>query len=203
MKTIAWYWHRVHAMSAEELITRSVFAIRKIAWRKRKKWYAPTLSFDDFEVQSVSNFVLDAGEEKVLVLAEAQQYLDYKFKLLNVEFREDEIDWHLDPETGTQSPVTFGLEIDYRNRNVVGNIKNIWELNRHHHLTLLAVAYVLTLENKYGEEVEYQLESWLKANPFPLGVNWHSSLEAGTRLICWVWIERLLRGSASHQKQQF
>ena len=187
-------------MSTREILIRSMLVVRKKGWRKRKEWLAPNPNFCSEDVWSLGFPFPDVGDEKLLVLAEAQKYLDHNFKLLNVNFVEDEIDWHLDPETGTCSPMTFGPDIDYRNHDVAGNIKNIWELNRHHHLTLLAVAYALTHEYMYVEEIGQQLESWVKANPFPLGVNWHSSLEASSRLISWVWIERLIRGSSLHVK---
>src|SRR5690606_13732968 len=55
-----------------------------------------------------------------------------------------------------------------------------------------------TDDEKYAREVQRQLLTWVSANPFPLGINWCSSLELGIRLIAWVWIERLLRGSPVH-----
>ena len=43
--------------------------------------------------------------------------------------------WDRDPQSGRTAPLHFGPLIDYRDRELVGNARNIWELNRHQHLT--------------------------------------------------------------------
>ncbi len=65
-------------------------------------------------------------------------------------------------------------------------------MSRHHHLTVLASAWWLTGEDRYAEAVARQLRSWWRANPFLSGVHWTSGIEAGIRLVSWVWIRRLL-----------
>ena len=37
--------------------------------------------------------------------------------------------------------------------------------------------------------------SWRKDNPYPLGINWASSLEAAFRSLSWLWIGNLLSGA--------
>ena len=118
--------------------------------------------------------------------------------MLNCAFHESPIDWHRDPQTGRQAPRRFALDINLRDPTLVGNIKYLWEKNRHHHLTVLALAHALTGDERYADEVHAQLTSWLAENPFPIGVNWASSLELGVRLLAWVWIERMLRGARAH-----
>ena len=81
-------------------------------------------------------------------------------------------------------------------RRQVGNIKQVWEVNRLQHLTLLAAAWYLTGEDAYAERVDAQLRSWWAANPFLSGVNWTSGIELGVRLINFAWIRRLLDGWA-------
>jgi hypothetical protein len=199
-KTFSWYWNRLRAMDTKEILIRSMLAVRKKIWRRRRNWIAPDPIISNKDVWSPGIPFEDVGHEKVLVLAEVEKYIDHNFTLLNVNFADENINWHLDPETNVCSPATFAFDIDYRNRDIAGNVKNIWELNRHHHLTLLAVAYALTHKPFYAEEIHHQLESWVIANPVPLGVNWYSSLEMSTRLISWVWIERLIRETSQHEK---
>ena len=43
-----------------------------------------------------------------------------------------------------------------------------------------------------AEAAANQLRSWWRANPFLTGVHWTSGIEAGIRLLSWVWIRRLL-----------
>lgn len=199
-RQLAWYWYRLRAMSGRELLARIEHAVRKRWWRRRNSWEAPEPNIVFSDKWVLQHPRKDAYNERVLLLDEAADYLEGHYNLLHVPLQTTTLDWHLDPETGTRAPLAFGLDIDYRDRALVGNIKNVWEYSRHRHLTVVALAYALTRDERYAREVEKQLLSWLKDNPFPLGVHWHSTLELGVRLIAWVWIERLLRGSDSHAK---
>ena len=49
-------------------------------------------------------------------------------------------EWNRDPKTGTLAPVTFGKTLNYRDEAVVGDIKCLWEPNRHLMLGDLAMA---------------------------------------------------------------
>lgn len=144
------------------------------------------------------DFTALTGNERRDLLAEAEGYLRGEYRLLNVPFSEAHLDWHRDPVSGRSAPTTFGPDINYRDPSIVGNVKNIWEKNRHHHLTVLAAAYGISGDNRFAAEVDRQLRDWVQENPFPRGVNWNSSLELGVRLIAWVWIDRLLRDSEVH-----
>ena len=55
-------------------------------------------------------------------------------------------DWNRDPRTGIVAPLRFGKRIDYRDEQVVGDIKYLWQPNRHLELVTLAQAFHLTGE---------------------------------------------------------
>ena len=102
-------------------------------------------------------------------------------------------DWFHDPVTGRRStPDRYAFRIDRRSEEQVGNIKQVWELSRLQHLTLLATAWFLTGEQAYAHRVAEQLRSWWQENPFLSGVNWMNGIEIGIRLISLAWIRRLL-----------
>ncbi len=104
-------------------------------------------------------------------------------------------DWFLDPLTGTRAPQAgYCFSINHRDEKVTGNVKQVWELSRHHHLTVLAGAYALTGDRRYAGRVKSHLQSWWEENPFLSGIHWTSGIELGIRLISWVWIRRLLDG---------
>jgi hypothetical protein len=104
-------------------------------------------------------------------------------------------DWYLDPVTGRRAPKDKrSSRINTRSEAETGNIKQVWELSRHQHLTLLAAAWFVTGDDAYPAVIADQLQSWWKENPFLYGVNWTSGIEIGLRLISWVWIRRLLDG---------
>ena len=105
--------------------------------------------------------------------------------------------WNTDPLTGTAAPLDFGKAIDYRDERVVGNIKYLWEPNRHLELVTLAQAWALTNEVRFLQGLARRLESWLLQCPYPQGANWASSLELGIRLINWSLVWRLIGGARS------
>lgn len=106
-------------------------------------------------------------------------------------------DWNRDPRTGTSAPQVFGPSIDYRDEKVVGDIKYLWEPNRHLELVALAQAFALTKDGKYLDAIGTLLTSWFSQCPYPYGVNWTSSLELGVRLLNWSIAWQLIGGPSS------
>ena len=102
------------------------------------------------------------------------------------------IDWRRDYIHGKTSGTQYFRFVPYLNFDAVGDHKNIWELNRHQHLVVLAQAQVLTGEVKYGAEICRELESWWQQNPFLRGINWTSALEVAFRALSWLWIDHLI-----------
>src|SRR5438309_1567120 len=105
--------------------------------------------------------------------------------------------WNCDPKTGIETPLTFGKLLDYRNPRRVGDIKYLWELNRHLHIVTLVQAYALSGDARYFGVVRRHLESWFDDCPYGMGPNWSSALEAGIRLINWSIAWQLLGGAGS------
>jgi hypothetical protein len=136
------------------------------------------------------------AEARAAVTACAERLLKGEWELLNaVRTDMDRPDWFRDPVTGYRSaPDAFAFSLDQRDESGVGNIKQVWEVNRLQHLTLLAAAWFMTGNDAYAERVADQLRSWWDENPFLSGVNWTSGIELGIRLINFAWIRRLLDG---------
>ncbi len=104
-------------------------------------------------------------------------------------------DWFFDPVTEKRAPqVEYCFRVDHRSEDVTGNVKQIWELSRMHHVTVLAAAFSLSHDERYALRAASHLRSWWAQNPFLSGVHWTSGIEAGLRLIGWVWVRRLLDG---------
>src|ERR671935_55249 len=93
--------------------------------------------------------------------------------------------WIRDPKTGIEAPLAYGKTLDYRNPDIVGDIKYLWEPNRHLHFATLAQAYALSGRRAYYDALAEQLDSWLIACPYGRGPNWSSALEASIRLANW------------------
>jgi hypothetical protein len=111
--------------------------------------------------------------------------------------------WNRDPKTGIEAPLVFGKELDYREPDLVGDIKYLWEPNRHRHLVTLAQAYALTRKTSYLETLIEHLDSWFLACPYGYGPNWASSLEVALRLINWSTAWQLLGREVIDQHPDF
>lgn len=103
--------------------------------------------------------------------------------------------WNRDCKSGIEAPLSFGKLLDYRDPARVGDIKYLWEPNRHLHLVTLAQAAALSGRPIYGETIRAHLESWFDACPPGRGANWASALEPALRLINWSLAWQLLGGA--------
>jgi hypothetical protein len=130
------------------------------------------------------------------IIGRAQQICKHRFNLLGYQDIDHgaEIDWHADKLHGKRAPLTAWFRVPYLDFDLVGDAKIIWELNRHQHLTVLAKAYRLTGNEHYARELFRQWYHWQEHNPYPLGINWASSLEIAFRSLSWLWVSYLMDG---------
>lgn len=105
--------------------------------------------------------------------------------------------WNRDPDSGVVGPSIYAGDITITNREQVGDIKHVWELNRHLHLVRLAQAWACTSDVAWLHALQTQLRSWLDQCPPLVGPNWTSSLELGIRLINWGLVWQLIGGEGS------
>jgi hypothetical protein len=134
------------------------------------------------------------AEARAAILAAAAGLMQGQWEVLGLA-RTDMVrpDWFHDPVTGRRSPSDrCAFHINYRVEEQTGNIKQVWEISRLQHLTLLATAWFLSRDDAYARRVDEQLRSWWRENPFLSGVHWTSGIEVGIRLISLAWIRRLL-----------
>ena len=122
-----------------------------------------------------------------------------RFDLLGFEgldFGRD-IDYSLDPVHGRRAPAVAWPAIPYLDFDTVGDHKIVWELNRHQILVTLAKAYRLSGEERSAAALKEMWYDWSRKNPYPMGINWASTLEVAFRAISWIWTGFLLEGSAA------
>ena len=138
---------------------------------------------------------LPAEAEAIVIRAE--RILEHRFDLLGFEDLDygKVIDWHLDKVHGKQAPRVPAFRVQYLDFEQVGDSKVTWELNRHQHLVVLAKAYLLTRDERFTNELIAQWYSWQEQNPYPIGINWSSSLEVAFRSLSWLWVRALLQGN--------
>lgn len=198
---LEWYWRRLRRMSVGEVVHRSRDRARQLAWRRlhlRPGETPPPLRAERgraFHSRLPSGTGAAVPEEARRALLEsAQALIEGRWTVLGA-LRDDlaDPDWFLDPVTGRRSPQRrYAFSIDHRAADEIGDVKQVWELSRHHHLTVLAAAWYLTRDERYAAAVATSLTSWWLQNPFLSGIHWTSGIELGIRLISWTWLRRLL-----------
>jgi glycosyltransferase involved in cell wall biosynthesis len=207
-------WQRLTQVGRDELWTRSQQAIRKrwdalasqIGVRPRTGRLCSAASsepkqffFNETDlphlVSEVQRLFPEACESKI---REAEQICHGKYNLLGYQRLSygPKPDWHGEVVNEKLSPQRAWYKIHYLNFDEVGDSKIIWELNRHQHLVTLAMAYRLTRDAQFGREIFDHWFDWQRANPYPIGINWASSLEVAFRSMSWLWVWHLLSGTA-------
>ena len=87
-------------------------------------------------------------------------------------------------------------KINHRDLADEADCRCIWEINRWTEMVHLAKAAYLLDDEKAARAAVDLISDWVEKNPVGYGINWTSPMEAGIRLINFVWVDSLLRGSA-------
>jgi len=127
-------------------------------------------------------------------IARAEQILTRRYPLLGypeVDFGNPP-DFQRDPVNNFRAPAVPFVSVPYLDFHAVGDHKVTWELSRHQHLVTLARAYLFTGDRRFADEAIAQFHHWCATNPYPLGVNWTSTLEVAFRILSWMWLDHLL-----------
>ncbi len=199
---LGWYARRVARMSPAEVIWRArdqalhaVWSGRQVSREQIAVGPSPLSAGRRFTAVLPPDTAARVPEEaKKAVMAAADQLLRGEWEVLGVA-RDDlaRPDWFHDPVTGVRAPADrYAFRINHRSEAQTGNVKQVWEISRLQHLTLLATAWFLSHDEAYARRIADQLRSWWRENPFLSGVHWTSGIEVGIRLISLTWIRRLL-----------
>ena len=200
---------RVSSMSGPEIRTRTMQALSKrwdaaiyrLPGRKETALGVagePAVGrffFSASEVPRLLQLIQDRLPDCVrTILSQAEAICRHQFDLLGYS-RLDygaEIDWSLDAVHGKRAPRRAWYKIPFLDFAAVGDAKVTWELNRHQHLVTLAKAYRFTGEGRFLGELVAQWYHWQRTNPYPLGINWASTLEVAFRSLSWLWVMHLV-----------
>jgi hypothetical protein len=201
---LGWYARRAARMAPSELAWRARDQMVRGAWSGRqvtREQLAASLApltgerrFGAVLPPLVPSRVPPSARDAIVAAAEG--LMAGKWEVLGVT-RDDMVmpDWFGDPVTGRRAPSDrYAFRINHRSQEQTGNVKQVWEISRLQHLTLLASAWYLTGDERYAGRVAGQLQSWWQENPFLSGVHWTSGIELGIRMISLAWIRRLLDG---------
>ena len=200
-------WDEIRTRLSQEIGKRSDLALHRLGRRQQPVRI-------DSAVSRTGQFLFNASDirarvellrtqlpgEADAILREADAICNHRFRLLGYESLDygPEVDWHLDRVHGKRAPLAPWFQIPFLEFAVVGDHKITWELNRHQHFVTLAKAWLLSNDEKYLRELRALWHSWIKANPYPLGINWGSTLEVAFRCLSWIWADHLLADAPGH-----
>jgi len=128
----------------------------------------------------------DAGR----VVAEAERLLAGNWDVFGQPLRVslDTIDWLAHPISGVRAPLAHFSRVDFASPALGGDIKFLWEVNRHAEPLRLAQGYFLTRREEFADGAITLLDSWMDQNPPGHSINWVSCLDVAFRAIAWCWI---------------
>lgn len=103
----------------------------------------------------------------------------------------DGFSWRTHPVSGQPTPLHPWHRLRYMAGECGGDVKYLWELNRHKALLRLAQSWFVRRDEATSALLGTLLDGWMDENPPGLGINWASSLEVGLRGVAWCWIGAL------------
>jgi hypothetical protein len=163
-----------------------------------KKKFSDILTYvlGDFSHLEFSNI-----ENKVKndIILWAEQTLEHQFDYLGSGLvKVDPIDWHSDFKTGfTWHQGKFYLKYIQVDLSNDADVKVPRELSRCHHLLWLGEAYLLTKDEKYAEEIVFQIENWIDKNSLMYSINWCCAMDVSIRAINWMYAVNMIMESPS------
>ena len=128
---------------------------------------------------------------------------DFEWLSANCPGFGEEVIWDLSFSHNERWPLDFYLDLDYRSEKRLGDVREVWELNRHQYFVTLGKAYWFTDEDKYAQEFVDQIIDWIEKNPVGYGINWLHSQEVALRAVAWVWALYFFKdyGNLEEEKQ--
>ncbi len=203
MSRLAWYVHRLRAMSPGEVthrfgdwwrqLTQSGF-VRHVAKLEPGAVddKSPRLP-DRASAPAALRIQLAADAEKLM----RGEWLLFGWKAVEVGAPPC---WHRDPACGVViAHDTPSMRLDYRHLPDGADARTIWEINRWTEATRLAMHGWLNNDANAIRTAQLWLEDWCERNPPGIGINWTSPLEAALRLINFTWFDALVTAWAADQ----
>lgn len=193
---VGWYWSRLRSMAVAEIVQRAGAGVTQAAGCRRVLGPVPVMQPDACgaawlpvgEMQATAK-VLQRADELLAgywrVLAKGRMKLGFP------------PEWNRNPENEVLLPLAHGQIMSVRDTGEVGDIKYLWELNRHLELVCLAQAWRGTGERRYLDGIGRLLDHWISQCPPMRGPNWSSALESSVRLINWATVWQLIGGGIS------
>lgn len=124
-----------------------------------------------------------ADDDRAALLAHADATLAHRFDLMGSGPTDlgERIDWQRDFKSGRSWPLDHISKVVYVYWDDDSDAAVPLKLSHLEHLPVLAIAFRLTGEHRYLEELGSQLDDWIESNPVEFGINWYITLDVAIR----------------------
>ena len=124
------------------------------------------------------------------VVAEAEDFLAGDWDALGspVRVTADSVAWRMHPVSRIPTPEIHFSRVSYASDVLGGDVKYLWEVNRHAELVRLAQGYWITRRQEFAHAAVALIDSWIAQNPPGIGINWISTVDVAFRTIAWCWV---------------
>ena len=95
-------------------------------------------------------------------------------------------------------PMTFSYDLDYKQRDDLGDARTNWEKNRHFHWVLQAKTYYVSKDEKFLLQLTDNVKTWCEKNPFLHGISWTSAMELAIRAINWMYALAFVKAAGAN-----
>lgn len=203
MSQLAWYVHRLRAMSPGEVAHRLADrwkGLNDAGFLRR----CATLDIGNAAdlVPRLPDRATAPAALRIQLAEDAKRLLAGHWQLFG--WRDVEVGappcWHRDPVCGVViAHDTPSRLINHRHLPDGADARSIWEINRWTEMTRLAMHGWLNDDADAIRTSQLWIEDWCERNPPGTGINWTSPLEAALRLINFVWFDALVTAWATGQ----
>ncbi|WP_338597532.1 alginate lyase family protein [Clostridium baratii] len=184
MNKYLWLFNRLKAMSIKEIMYR---LDNKFKIKSYKKISEKSLKISEINDDNIDLEIVYKNLNKMFL----KPYIDNIIENLNydvfndyIEIKED-INWHKGIDSDWNKNI-FSKDIEFKNRDEIGDVRYSWEINRHLFFPYIALLYIKTNEKKYFDLLEDIFKNWESSNLYMMGINWSSSMEIAIRSYNWL-----------------
>ena len=186
MAKLSWLLNRLKAMSIQEINWR---LSQKILQKKEAKIFShnPVSVTDYLFNKSLSNLRPNPSSFQIN-FSNNDFSLNTSIHLLaGIPYESCKTQWNAGFQTNNNWPDTFSYDLEYKQRDEIGDARTNWELNRHFQFALLAKNYAASGEERFLTEFTELFHDWNERNPFLHGISWTSVMEAAIRCSNWCY----------------
>ena len=186
MASVLWKINRLRAMSFPEVFWR--ISQKRLQRIERKKFDRKRVAVSD-HVFNKDLEKLSFDCDKLRINTNNHEFgLNSDIRLLaGADYASYKKKWNAGFQTPNEWPDTFAYDLEYRQRDDIGDARTNWELNRHFQFAILAKDYFASGDKKYLDEFIELFNDWNLSNPFLHGITWTSVMEVAIRCSNWCY----------------